>query len=216
MILLILKYKETQMAFTTEDIQALIEALKPAMVEVASKAAADHVTKRNKSFEDKFNDALTNLKPAPVEEDNEKVTLTQRVTRQEEDNRKLRDELKAEKEANQRKGMRSSLEAQLAKAGIPQNLLKAVSAQLIHEDKLVDLDKSGNAVFKVAGYNNETVSMEEGISSWLKEEGKGFIPTPQARGAGQKPVKSQHLSLNESSTQEEMDGALMEALRNAR
>jgi len=204
------------MAFTPEDIQALAEALKPMITEVASSAAAAHVTKRNKSFEDKFNETLSQIKPPAVEEDTEKVTLTQRVTRQEEDNRKLRAELQAEKEANQRKAMRSTLEAQLAKAGIPQNLLKAVSSQLIHEDKLVDLDKQGNAVFKMHGYNDETVSMEEGLSGWLKEEGKSFIPAPQARGAGQRPVKSSHQSLNDNSTQEEMDAALMEAIRNSR
>jgi hypothetical protein len=212
---------EKHMALSQEDITSLTEALKPLITEVASKAAADHVTKRNRSFKEEIDEALQTFKqtpqpPAPEpKEDTEKLTLRSLKEKGDEDLKKLREELRLEKELGKRKEMRTSLEAHLQKAGIPVNMLKAVTAQLIHEDKLIDLDKAGNPVFKVAGYNNETVTLEDGLSEWLKNDGKGFIPAPTAKGAGMKSVRSSSKGpeIDPDATQEEKDFALLQAIR---
>jgi hypothetical protein len=206
------------MPLSPEDITALIEALKPTITEVASKAAADHVTKRNKSFEDKFVPLIESIKPPSpqAEEEPEKATLTQRMAKQEEDNRKLREELRMEKEANLRKNMRMALESDFAKRNLTPYQIKALAAQMIHEDKVVDIDKQGNPVFKVAGYNNETVPLQEGLDDYFKNDGKHWIPEPKARGTNQRTIKSLSSTSEPEVTQEEADTALMDAIRRSR
>jgi len=179
-----------------EDIQTLVDALKPTIVEIANESAAAHVTKRNVSFEKKLTErfeqekASFQQKQEPQEEDQEKLSLKALNAKLQENDKKLRDELKAEKEAGHRKSMKSSLEQQLLKGGIPASMLKAVVAQLVHEDKLVDIDQEGSPVFKVNSFNGEVLPLEDGVSQWMKTEGKSFVPQPVGRGAGVRSARS--------------------------
>lgn len=202
--------------FTPEDIQAIAEALKPIIVETASKASADHFTKRSKSFEEKLDEKWSALQPPKPKEDEEtveKTTLTQRMVKLEQDNKRLIDQLKQEKETSQKTSMRSSLEQHLTKAGVPQHLIKATASQLIHEDKLVSIDKSGSPVFQLN--QDEQVPMEEGLGEWFKGDGKAFITPPKATTPGLRTVRSNQNTKPQGTfaTQEEADEALMALLR---
>jgi DNA primase len=207
------------MAFTPEDIQQLIEALKPMITDTASQAAAAHVTKRNQSFEDKLEQRLSQTKTTPVEEDQpEKQTLTTRMNKLEEENKRLIAQNKSEKEANIRAQMRSQTESVLLKNKTNPELLKAAMAQLLYEDKLIELDESGNSFFKtnVNGYD-EKLSIEDGVSGWLKSNGKAFILQSTAKGAGLRSQTARPTIHAESEiTQDEADEALIAALRRAR
>jgi DNA repair exonuclease SbcCD ATPase subunit len=208
------------MPFSPEDIAQLVEALTPVIVEKASQAAADHVTKRNKKIEKleaKIDSFTTSTKD---EEEPESVAKTnkERIAQSENEIKRLRDELKAEKLAAQHKSMRANLEEKLRSNGIPPHLIKAVSAQLIYEDKLVDLDSSGSPVFKSAEYGDQ-VPLEEGLSEWFKQEGKTFVAAPQVNGAKQRPIKTAaplKQAIQSASTVDEADAVLIEALRNSR
>jgi hypothetical protein len=205
-------------SFNPEDIAAIAEALKPMVVEAASEAAHGAVTKRNESFEKRIDKFLEQKLAKPKDEEPEEQEEYAKTVRALEEKfklseKKLRDELKAEKEANSRKSMRSNLEQALLKAGIQPGMLKAVSAQLIHEDKLVDLDNDGNATFKVPGYNNEVLPLEEGLSQWLKTDGKTFIPPPVAKGAGIRPIRSNVSTLVDPDDMAELDSAIIAAVR---
>lgn len=207
------------MPFTEEDIASLIEALKPVITDVASTAAAAHVTKRNEAFEKKFDSKLetfTSSKPTTqVQDEPEKVTLTNRVVRIEEENKKLHQQIKMERENAQRMSMRSQLESNLQKQNVPNQLLKAAVAQLLHEDKLVDLDENGNSFFKVNsnGYE-ERASLEEGISSWIKGDGKAFVAPLQIKGTGLKSQRTNRPApVDQMASQEEKDEALLSLLK---
>lgn len=206
------------MPLSEEEIQSIIEALKPIMTETANQAAAAHITKRNKAYDDKLEERLSKFQSTPVEEEPEKVTLTQRQSKTETEVQNLKNQLKAERESNQRLKMRSDLETQLTKGGIPQKFLKSVIAQLIHEDKLVELGPDGKATFKVnSEYGEENLSIEEGMPVWLKGEGKNFIEKPSAKGAGLRSQKSNHVLTREpAASQEEADTALMDLIRQGR
>lgn len=210
------------MPLSQEEITQLVEALKPVITEVASEAAAAHVTKRNKGFEDNIVNPLKQRlesfnKPQQSDEEPEKITLTQKVNKLIEDNQRLEKKLKDEKENGMRKSMRSTLESEFAKRNLSPHQIKALAAQMIHDDKLVDIDQDGNAIFKVAGsYNNETVSLQEGLDSFFKGDGKTWLPTPQGRGTGQRPIKSNSTIIEADSSQEEKDAALIEGIRRLR
>ena len=199
------------LTLSPEDIQAITESLKPAIIETANQAAAAHVTKRNESFEKKMDSKLEQFipKPIPQEEEQEKITAK-------EDIRRLREELKTERESGARKEMRRALEESLQSAGIPSVQVKAVAAKMIHDDKSVDIDKAGQAVFKFNGqYGEEVLSLQEGVSNWVKGEGKAFIPAPVAKGAGQRPVRTAAQSFIEpGASQSEIDSAWLSKIRN--
>lgn len=205
------------MPFAPEDLQQLIEALKPVIVETASKAAADHVTKRNKSWEDKLDEKLSNFSPKPVQDEpsDEKTTLTQRMVKLEETNKKLLSDLKSEKEQGQRSNMKSVLNQFLIKNKVPEHLVKPLAAQLLHEDKLVDINKNGEPIFRGA---DEELPLEEGLSFWLKDNGKQFLSTPKVSGTGLKQTKlspANRQSVDQPS-QDEMDELLVQLVREAR
>lgn len=187
-ILVIPNLMETTMAdlFTQEQLTQLAEMLKPMITEVATKEAAAHVTKRNESFEKKLESKFQSPSPAAKDEeqDQEKLTLTQRQNKLEEDNKKLRQDLKAKEQASYHKDMRARAEAKLLKDGVPQNQLKGVIAQLLHEDKLLGVDQEGTPYFK--NFEGENVELEEGLSGWMKNEGKVYLPTPAAKGSPQR------------------------------
>jgi hypothetical protein len=212
------------MALSPEEIQAITqavaEALKPTIVEEANKAAGAHVTNRNKSFEEKLNSRIDSLaKATPVEEDQpEKVTLTTRMNKLEEENRRLISQNKAEKEANARANMRSIAESALLKGKVDQKLLKAAVAQLMHEDKLIDLDETGNAYFKSNsnGYEDK-LPLEEGINGWLKTNGQAFIASPKANGTGIRDVRTTNSAQSQDAlTEEEYKAAVVQMIRDLR
>jgi hypothetical protein len=174
--------------FTQEQLTQLVEALKPIIVETASKSAADHVTKRNKSFEEKFDTFTQQFTPPKTEKEpeEEKITATQRSINAEEQIKKLRQELKAKDDKSNLKEMRSKAESFLLKKGIPTEQVKAVLAQLQHEDKLISVDSTGRAIFKV---NDETFDLEEGLEGWVKAEGKAFVQDHTAKSQGLRDMK---------------------------
>jgi hypothetical protein len=174
--------------FTQEQLTQLVEALKPIIVETASKSAADHVTKRNKSFEEKFDTFTQQFTPKTeqVEDKEEKLTATQRSINAEDQVKKLRQELKAKDDQANLKDMRSKAEAFLVKKGVSPDQVKAVISQLQHEDKLISVDSTGRAVFKA---NDESFDLEEGLDSWVKAEGKPFIQENTAKPQGLRDMK---------------------------
>lgn len=202
------------MPFTPEDIAALADALKPVIEQVASKSAADHVTKRNKSFDERFEafQSQISAKLTPPDEEPEKVTLTTRMNKLEEENKKLRLDLSEEKKQGQVKNMRSSLQEKLSKAGVPAEQMKAVVSLLIHEDRKVVLDKEGNAVFR-GEYEDELLPLDEGVQSWLKGEGSAFLPRQNPKGTGARPIRAQQRSIDDAVSEEEADAALIELIR---
>lgn len=205
------------MPFSPEDLNQLVEALKPTITAAANEAAAAHVTKRNKAFEDKFESFSQQIsqKIAPADEEPEKVTLTTRMNKLEEENKKLRTDLSEEKKQGQVKNMRSSLQEKLAKFGVPAEQIKAVMSQLIHEDRKVVLDKEGNAAFR-GEYEDEYLSLDDGLSSWFKSEGKAFLPQNNPKGTGARNIKSQSRPIEDATSQEEADAALIDLIRQQR
>jgi flagellar biosynthesis GTPase FlhF len=210
--------EEITMPLSPEDIASIVDALKPSITEIASAAAAAHVTKRNESFEKKLDARLSTIaSPAhstEQEEPEEKVTLTTRMNKQERTIQELKDQLRAEKEANHRTNMRKSVESTLLKQGVKPELLKAAVAQIIHEDQLVSLDEQGNIAVKFVDAYGDPVSIEDGLSGWVKTEGKAFVAQPMAKGANQKPVRSHQTAPKEGyATQEEADEVLVDLIR---
>ncbi|HEY5267544.1 MAG TPA: hypothetical protein VII94_00175 [Candidatus Saccharimonadales bacterium] len=206
------------LTLSPEDITAIAEALKGHVVEEANKAAAAHVTNRNKSFEEKLDQKLSNLVKPVIQEDEpaEKQTLTVRLNKQDETIKGLLKQLKDEKTSNQRANMRSATESVLLKGKVSQDLLKAAVAQLMHEDKLIELDEqTGNAYFKSNsnGYE-EKLPLEDGVNGWLKTSGKAFIASPKAQGAGIRDVRSSNSAQSQDTlTQEEHQSAVVEMIR---
>ncbi len=209
------------MALSPEDLASLTEALKPLITQVATEAAAGHVTKRNKSFEDKFDAFTTSIsgKFAPPEPDEEKVTLTTRMNQLEAQNKKLLTDLSEEKQQGRIKNMRSTLSELLTQRKVPAEFIKAITSQLIHEDKKVFLDNEGNANFKGV-YDDEVMTLDEGVDSWLKSEGKAFLPQPNQKGIGARPIRANTTRTTASETgfanQEEADDALVDLVRQSR
>lgn len=213
------------MAITPEEIAAITaavaEALKPMIVEEANKTAGAHITNRNKSFEEKLNEKLSSLGPKiqPQEEDApEKATLATRMGRLEEENKRLILQNKMEKEANARAVMRANAETVLLKGKVNPEFIKAAVAQLMHEDKLIEMDETtGTGYFKSNsnGYE-EKLSIEDGVSSWLKTSGKAFIAQPKAQGTGQRDIRSAGKSQEDNLSQEEYQSAVVEMIRNLR
>lgn len=212
------------MALTPEEIQAITqavaEALKPTIVEEANKAAGAHVTNRNKSFEEKLNSRIDSLVKPPVQDEpEEKQTLTVQLRKQTEEFEKLKRQLKDEKLSNQRSQMRSTVESVLSKGKVSPDLIKAAVAQLMHEDKLVDLDETtGNGYFKSNsnGYD-EKISIEDGVNGWLKTSGKAFIASPKASGAGIREVRTNNSAQSQDAlTTEEYQSAIVQMIRDLR
>jgi hypothetical protein len=207
------------MALSPEEIQQIVqlvsESIKDQVVSEANKAAAAHVTNRNKSFEEKLEQRLSTFTKPVQDEPEEKQTLTVRLNKQDETIKGLLKQLKDEKTANQRSNMRSATEQVLLKGKVNQDLLKAAVAQLMHEDKLIELDEqTGSAYFKSNsnGYD-EKVSLEEGINGWLKTNGKAFIASPKAQGAGVRDVRSTNSAQTETLSTEEHQSAVVEMIR---
>lgn len=204
------------MPFSQEDIAQLIEALKPAVIEAANTAAAAHVTNRNKSWEAKLEERLSKLTPqAPeTETEPEKVTLTQRMVKLEQDLKKSQDSLRAEKEQGHRNSMKMSLNQFLLKNKVPEHLVKPLSAQLLYEDKLVDINKEGQPIFRGSSEDDE-MSMEDGLSTWLKGDGKAFLQQPKVSGPGLKNTKVNSRPAADQPSQDEMDELLVQLVRDA-
>jgi hypothetical protein len=208
------------MALSPEEIQAIADALKPLVVEEANKAAAAHVTNRNKSFEEKLDQKLSSFVKTPVQDEpEEKQTLTVQLRKQTEEFEKLKRQLKDEKLSNQRSSMRAATEQALLKGKVSQDLLKAAVAQLMHEDKLIELDEqSGNAYFKSNsnGYEDK-LPLEEGINGWLKTNGKAFIASPKANGTGIRDVRTTNSAQSQDAlTEEEYKSAVVQMIRDLR
>jgi hypothetical protein len=136
----------------------------------------------------------------------------------EEENKTLRNNLSEEKKQSQFKNMRMTLQDRLDKKGISAELRKAAMSVLINEDKKVLLDKDGNTVFK-GEYEDEYLSLDDGLDSWFKAEGKAFLPDNKPRGTGARPIKSQQKQASNDqvfATQEEADEALIDLIRQQR
>lgn len=214
------------MSLSPEEIQQIAqlvaESIKDQVVSEANKAAAAHVTNRNKSFEEKLEQRLSAFTKTTVQDEpEEKQTLTTKLQKQTEEFEKLKNQLKAEKLSNQRSQMRSTVESVLSKGKVSPDLLKAAVAQLMHEDKLIDLDETtGNGYFKSNsnGYD-EKISIEDGVNGWLKTSGKAFIASPKASGAGIREVRANNSSSAQSQdalTTEEYQAAVVQMIRDLR
>ena len=115
--------------------------------------------------------------------------------------------------------MRSATEQVLLKGKVSQDLLKAAVAQLMHEDKLIELDETtGSAYFKSNsnGYE-EKLPLEDGVNGWLKTNGKAFIAQPKAQGAGIRDVRTTNSAQSQDAlTEEEYKSAVVQMIRDLR
>lgn len=110
--------------------------------------------------------------------------------------------ISAEKEAEivKRKDteLNTSLQAELAKIGVPASRIKAVVAMMKHEDKVVGYDEDGSLVFKTP---NGDTDLAAGIKGWSKtDEGKEFIAATGVKGAGNKSPNASKFGSNSTPT----------------
>ncbi len=202
------------MPFTPEDIAALVSALEPTITKVANEAAAAHVTQRNQAYDKRLSPLLEKfekLNPAP-QEDEEKLTLKEEMKR-------IREQLAQEKSEKIQLNLHGTIKSLLAQAKIPAHQIDALTAQLVYSDKLVSSDKEGNPVFNVSKF--EAVALDEGLTNWLKDKGKAWLPQPQGKGTGQKnqrttaynPPSYDGQLPDADASQEEKDTALAHLVR---
>lgn len=152
--------------------------------EIVHRAISKRMDAISRKFEEKLESLASKLvPPPPKEEEPEAKTLRERMAAVEEENKKLRQEREAERQASREKNLRLSLQEELTKAGVDPNLMRSLMSQLIHEDKLVSVDKAGNIVFR-GEYEDETVPLADGIQAFLKTPaGKAFLPARNPQGS---------------------------------
>lgn len=178
------------MALTPEDIQALKEALLPEFEKLVDTKTHAAITKRNESFEKKFDElSKTVTKPIVEEEKSEKLTVKGAYETVE----SLRAELKAKDQAIAVKDLNNAIKDYASKKKITPAVARAMITDL-HAQKLVIVDSDGNFGFKVNGTNDEYQPLEQGLEEYFKGEGAEFIPTPSVRSGG-------FVNLNRISTQ---------------
>lgn len=135
------------------------------------------ISARFKSFESKFEEFANKVAPKEQPKE-EKLSEVASLRKQLENLVKERDEEKSKrKDVN----LRNTVKEQLLQTGISQTMIKPAMAMLIDSDKLVAYDDEENLVFKSEeGYQ----SLQEGIGSWIKNEGKIFQPAKNVTGSG--------------------------------
>lgn len=118
-------------------------------------------------------------------EDEAKKQLQARIAELERKNQEAEQRAEQVRTQQRQSEERNALEASLRNAGIQPGLVRAAVSQLYTEDKRIGRDDDGQIVYKVkrAGYDEE-LSLDAGISEWLKDEGKSFLPPRGAAGSG--------------------------------
>jgi hypothetical protein len=182
-------------------------------IETVNKIVGGHVTKRFDSFETRLDGKFAELvgKISPQKEDKQAET-EERLTLKslQKDLEKVRAERDAERQSNKEKTLRASLAEQLTKAGLTPAQQKPVISMFINE-KLASLSEEGEAQF-VGEYKGEFVPLSKGVETWMKTEGKDFLPPPN--GANARNLKTQQRTTIPVATEEEANDALVGLINN--
>jgi len=126
--------------------------------------------------------------PAPVawKDSPEYKAMEKRDQVREDERTAEKAERQAERDAKDRADERSTLEAALRAGGVEEINLRGCVSTLLHEDKVMQRDASGQIVYRVNhGEYNEDMDVAKGVKSFLDtDEGKTYLPATGARGTG--------------------------------
>lgn len=166
------------------------------------------ISARLKSFESKFDDFVSKVAPKEQPKE-EKLSEVAQLKKQLENLVKERD---TEKSKRREVNLRNQVKEQLLAAGVSPQMIKPAMAVLVDSDKLVDYDEEENLVFKSEeGYQ----SIQDGISSWFKGEGKVFQSAKNVSGSGDtKAYRGAQKAPQQQLSQEELGAMLEQTLFN--
>lgn len=126
---------------------------------------------------------------APWTESPEYQEMLKRDKARDEEMKRMREERKQEIEQKKRAEEREILTQELRKGGLEESTLRAATALLLSEDKVIMRDDNDQIVWRAQrdGYHDD-LPVSAGVAEYLTtDEGKALLPAAGARGTGSKP-----------------------------
>lgn len=179
-------------------------------IDDVSKIVNAAISSRLKSFEKQLSDFASKLpqqKEEPQKE--EKLTNTAELLKLKQQLENLQKERELEVTKRRDIELKTSLQAQINKIGVPTHLQKALMAQLLHEDKLVSYEDDQIVFHTSTG----DLDLESGLKSWSKsEDAKAFLSPLGAKGSGEKSFNKLSTIKSEKPSRSEVAQQLEQAI----
>lgn len=186
---------EQKPALARDEVEKLLEA-QANKFKAEMRKANELRAKEFEEFQKQVAEKLTSQQPVIQADDDPKVHRAAEMAqaKYEAELKKLKEQVEnerqareAEKQARMSQEERTALSQALTAAGVDGARLKAAMALLYTEEKRIARNDKGEVGFKiqVAGGYEDVVSIEQGLTEWLKtDDGKAFLPPRAAGGSG--------------------------------